>query len=809
MKGLRRFPTLFLLLLSLAATPRTVGHEVAASEPSPPRTATGAPFFENLGQLDGPALYYARTATGAVYFEPTAMLLDRAPDESGEGVVLRIDFPQRGKDFALEARQPLEVRSHFFAGPNPGNWRSDLPGFGEIFYHGIAPGADLSYRVSDGRLKYDVLLAPGAELAPVAIRYQGVESLRIGPQGELLLATIAGDLVEEPPLLYQERDHERLPVPGGYRIVSEREVGFWAGPYDRTLPLVIDPGILWSTFLGGSGTDILYQVATDPAGDVYTVGISASSGYPTTSGAYQRTPGGGTDIVVSKLRGDGTAILWSTFLGGGGADEARSLTLDGAGNIYLCGRTSSADFPTTPNAPFRSFAGGLHDAFIAKLSPGGGTLVFSTYLGGNGDDLARAVCLDRSGRAVFAGVTGSTNLPTTAGIVRAYRSPGFSDGADGFLGRLNAAGSSLELCTYLGTDTQTEGVTGMVLDPNDHPIVVGSTKSSNFPVTAGAYQTALRGAEDAFVTRLNSDCTAYELSTFLGGNGVDGALSVVLDDQGALCVAGRTNSPDFPATAGGYQRTFGGGINYDGFLVRLSANGTSLLAGTFLGGSGTDLPIWLTSTSNGYVCAAGYTDSGDFPTSPGAFDRSANGGYDAFVTALPLSLGSLQYSTLLGGSSADEAFGLAWKPTGELVVCGFAFDGGFPTTPQALDPTHNGPGVQDGFVTVVDAGLQGDPVAAEVGFPRGVHLVPPRPNPFTADTWIGLDLDREAEVQVRVLDAHGRVLRNVANGLFGPGRHGWTWDGRSNAGARLASGVYFFEVVADGRRETRRVVRLH
>ncbi len=274
--------------------------------PQPPSRGVESPavgFVENTGQLHGPAKFYALDSRGAVYFGPHSVRIDHAPrSRDGVGVVVDVEFPARhGDSPRLEGHTTLAEHVHAFTGSEP-EWRTGLQAYREVRYVGIATGADLVYRVEAGRLKYDVVLAPGANLSDVRLRYRGIQKLEIAADGALLVRTAAGVLREESPTMYQDVDGRRVSIRGGYRLCGGGELGYWAAGYDRSQSLVVDPGMIWSTFLGGTGADYAYAIAKDSNGDIYVTGYAASADYPTTVGAYQRTKASGSDVVVTKLR---------------------------------------------------------------------------------------------------------------------------------------------------------------------------------------------------------------------------------------------------------------------------------------------------------------------------------------------------------------------------------------------------------------------------------------------------------------------------------------------------------------------------
>jgi len=811
MRNAKRFTGL------LAACALTMAHPASSDvRPVPtapvPTAATQLGFIANQGQIEGPAVYYARTSDCAAFFEPGSILLDRSPGKPGErGVALRVSFPN-GKA-SVEAADPRGARVSTFLGSDPRQWRSAVETFGEVRYHAIAPGADLVYRMAGGRLKYDCVLEPGVDPARAVLRYQGAERLELAADGGLLIHTGAGTLYEQPPALYQEVAGRRVPVRGGYQITGSRDLSFWATGYDPTLTLVVDPSLLWSTFLGGDGADKANAVTTDGNGNLYVVGETASSNFVTTPGVYSRTRSGSSDVFVTKLSPDGASVIWSTLLGGLGLDVGRGVALDASGNVYVCGQTASSNFPVTSAAFQRTHGGDLWDAFVAKLSPTGAALLYATYLGGNAADYGVALRVDAAGCAVVGGITGSSNYPTTAGVVVPGFSPSLFDAANGFVTKLNAAGSAPVFSTYIGTSNGVDMLNGLALDNAGQAVVVGWTVSASYPTTAGAYDRTFTGASnthEAFVTKLNGSGTAYVFSTFLGGSQSDDATGVALDAQGKVYVTGRTLSGDFPVSAGAFDASFDASLgNYwDGFVCRLSADGAALEYGTYFGGSNHEEPYGIAVGAGGQAVVCGYTSSSGFPATSGACDASYNGGQDAFLLTLAADGRSLLYATFLGASGTDLANAVTVNPSGQAVVVGATDGAAFPTTSGAYDTGHNSPGSHDSFVAALGVELGASPTAVPGSTPDGLQLAAPAPNPFQSLTSLSLTLPGPDDITVRVLDIQGREVITLAHGTLAAGQHRWTWDGTDTSGNPVGAGRYFLDVAGNGWNQARGVVRL-
>jgi hypothetical protein len=598
----------------------------------------------------------------------------------------------------------LPGRSHYFLGADPGGWRQDVPSFERVRYRAIYPGTDLVFYGREGELEYDFVFAPGADPRQVAMDLSGVAAPRVDHDGNLVLTTGAGKVVWRRPVAYQVGDGERRAVGSRYTVRGMR-VGFEVAAYDRTRPLVVDPTLSYSTYLGGGGADAGHAIAVDAAGNAYVAGETASANFPGTG-----TLKGLLDAFVTKFDPSGATRVYSAYLGGGGSDAAFGVAVDAGGNIYLTGDTKSDDFPTTAGAYQKARSTGTADAFVTKLSAAG-ALVYSTLLGGPGPDQGsrgQAIALDSTGNMVVTGRTDSPEFPVTAGaFFTSFRGEVF----DAFVAKLNPAASgaaSLVYSTFLGGSKNDAGF-GIALDSADNVSVTGGTSSPDFPATASAYQgSSTAGSTDAFFTKLNSNATGLLYSTFIGGSlSNERANGIGLDAAGNAIITGQTTSPDFP-TKNPIQ-TYQGG--YDAFVAKFdptASGNASLLYSTYLGGSGNDTGRALAVDASGRVYVTGQTtSSADFPIG-NAVQATYGGGFsDAFVTKLNAAGTARLYSTYLGGNDAEGTsptlqggHGIAVSPCGDAWVTGRTLSPNFPTQGPA-QPAPGGQG--DAFVArIVD-----------------------------------------------------------------------------------------------------------
>ncbi len=621
------------------------------------------------------------------------------PEKNSATQTVRMELVGASPTAQPSALEQLPGKSNYFIGNDPKKWRTNVSNYAKVKYQGVYPGIDLVYYGSErGQLEYDFVVAPGADPKRIRFEFVGEGSALpraargrpyISPNGDLVIATDAGDVRFHKPVVYQPvapvsspaeetamRTSPLQPNPkskignpkfveGHFVLLTENRVGFEISNYDKTKSLVIDPVLSYSTYLGGSNDDIGFEVAVDSAGNAYVVGYTTSPNFPTTAGALQPTQSGFVNVFVAKLNPTGTALIYSTYLGGSIVELGLGIAVNSAGEAHVVGWTWSSDFPTTPGA-FQTSLLGTQDGFVTKLDATGTGLVYSTYLGGGGSlDAAIGVTVDAAGNAYVTGPTDSTDFPVTPGAFQGTYQGGSQDA---YVTELNATGSVLIHSTYLGGSAGDQSAR-IAVDSTGDTYVSGSTSSANFPTTAGAFQTTYAGGVtdpfgDGFVTKLNSAGTALVYSTYIGGSADDLCNFLTLDPAGNLYVSGGTASPDFPVTPGAFQTTLAGaaqpsplptsifGLVEDGFVVKLNATGTTLLYSTFLGGStGYEGIAGIRLDSSGNATVTGNTGSSDFPVTPDAIQASFGGGcQDAFVTTLNPAGSALVFSTYFGGN---------------------------------------------------------------------------------------------------------------------------------------------------------------
>jgi len=505
------------------------------------------------------------------------------------------------RDAAASPRQPLAGKVNYFLGNDPARWRTDIPTCQRVEYPGVYPGIDLAYYGNQGRMEYDFTVAPGSDPDAIRLAIDGAQKISVDAGGDLVLETDNGAVRFRKPVTYQEVGGKRHEVASRYVLTGANVASFAVGPYDKRESLVIDPQLIYSTYLGGSSFGYGQAVAVGPNGNAFVTGYTDSMDFPTVNPEQAFYPGSSA-IFVSKLSRDGSSLVYSTYLAGSVYDSSYSIAVDASDSAYVVGFTESPDFPVK-NALYPTL-NGPEDAFITKFSPAGNTLVYSTYLGGSSYDSAYGVAVDASNNAYITGGTGSVDFPVTPGAYQtAY------NGSCGFVTKLNAAGSALSWSTYFGGNCSADPQ-AIAVDSTNSVFLTGAT-IGGLAVTPGAAQTVFGGVEDAFVGELTNTGAALAYLTYLGGSETDYAVAIAVDPAGNAFVTGRTNSKDLPVTASAVQPTLAGG--YDGFVAKVNTVGTAWNYVTYLGGTRDDYGYGIAIDSSGNAFVAGSTISADFP----------------------------------------------------------------------------------------------------------------------------------------------------------------------------------------------------
>lgn len=611
------------------------------------------------------------------------------------------------------ARVPAEASDlnpghvNYIRGTDERQWLRNIPTYGRVSYSSVLPGVDLHFYGNQQQLEYDFVFAPYAAPGSLRLKVEGAEKVSLAEDGSLMVRVGGHDFRWGAPSSYQVVDGVRRRVKSSYILRASNEFAFEVGVYDGTRPLVIDPVLGYSTYLGGHGQDTVSDIALDSQGHAFVTGQAGSVSFPTTPGSYRPTSPNGDEGFVSKLSIDGSRLLYSTFLQ---AAEPQGIAVDSAGNAYLTGWVSR-DFPFPTKNAYRSTPDGGTDAFLMKLNSSGSDLVYSTYFGGSGDDSGTKIAVFDSTPYIL-GSTWSSNLPLQSAMQTSS-----SGLPDAFVTRFSADGQSLTFSTYLG-GSEAEFPADIAVDADGTAYVTGETNSVDFPSTEHIGSVDADGM--AFVTKISSSDNR-EYSTTI--NGTAGAQShwfdpkgIAVDGSGIAYLAGN-GGPGFPTTTGALNTTTQCSAA-DGCAIRvvkLKAAGDSLIYSAAFGGSTQDLASDISVDSAGHAFVTGWTSSNNFPrvgalqsqlnrgTSPGC--RDPDGSIllcnDAFVSELNIAGSALLFSTYLGGSDRDWGGALIWW-NGRLFVTGSTHSADFPSTANALQPTLSGS--VDAWITRIDLG---------------------------------------------------------------------------------------------------------
>ncbi len=688
----------FILLIMIAMTPATAGLVLPADGQQETVHAKvlqlPLSFTENQGQAPDGIAFHIRAAGHTIAFTPGGVILrtTQEMDDRTESSEVRMSFVGAAESPAITGIDPLPGKANFFIGNDASQWETDVPMFSAIRYEQVYPGIDLVYRGTEGVLKREFVVAPGVNPDQIVLSYSGIDSLRLAEDGSLKIATPLGVITDEAPVAYQLAGEQMVPVTVSYDIIGDTLVGFTTGTYDPTKSLTIDPSLKYSTYLGGTGGDFGYGIATDSSGNMYITGYTTSTDFPLAD-PLQATKSGAADIFITKLNPAGTEVLYSTYLGGEGDDYAWSIVVDGDENIYIAGRTRSDDFPVSNPTQSTNNGGNNGDTILAKLNPSGSALLFSTYLGGNADDMpgqyGNCLAIDASGNMYVTGQTGSPDFPVVNPIQASLNGT-----RDIFLTKIDPSTPAVVYSTYLG-GSGNDGGNDVAVDETGAAYIAGQTNSADFPLV-DALQSTLGGSYDALFLKVNPSGSALEYASYLGGAGSDNVYAAAVGTDHSMYIAGSTSSANFPVV-NPVQDT-NGGTGSDAFVVKIDPAGSALDYATYLGGAGNSesaRAIAVDSSGSAYI--AGVTNGAGFPT------VNPIQGYvalrDSFITKLNSAGDEIVYSTYIGGDNNDDIYSLAIDGNGNAYVTGMTQSSNFPTV-SPLQATSGG--TWEAFVAILE-----------------------------------------------------------------------------------------------------------
>ena len=718
--------------LSLAVRARAEGNSAGQSQISaqpskaPKATAFGSAmglrFEPNQGQTDSRVKFLSRNSNYNLFLtnDEAVFTLSDSQTDSKTPTRRLFSFSHRNKPRkqtvlrmhlvgahpnAVTAADQIPGRTNYYIGNDPKSWVQNVPQYARVNYDNVYPGVDMTFYGNQHAFEFDLVVKPGADPHQVALRFAGTHRIRTTPEGDLLLTSSSGDLALHKPVAYQSVNGVRQPVEARFVARGRAEYGLALGTYDPTHELVIDPSVIYSTYLGGSGTDAGHGVAVDSTGAVYLTGQTSSADFPIIPGAAQSALLGKTDAFITKFTPDGSALVYSTYLGGmnqvggdsqGPASSGNAIAVDAAANVYIAGGTNTSDFPLCPaanNCPAPAqgnYAGGLGDAFAVKLDSNG-ALAYSTFIGGSDNDVAEGIAIDPSGNIYVGGQTQSTDLLVVSGL---QQKPGGM--TDGFVAKVDGTAGSptlgqFKLLDYIG-GSAADLVSGIGLDHSGNIYVAGITVSTDFPVhgsspyqiqcgTNGKCDPGSQGAQDdSFVTAIKSDLSQYIYSTYFGGNGADDAETMTVDASGDVYFTGLTSSTDLigkpnqslPNTP--YQSNLGNGATNNVFVAEMNPTGSTVTYLTYMGGTSADVAFGIVLDANARIYLTGQTVSSNFPIVK-EFQNVLGGTSDAFVSLLdPSKSGKAQlvFSTYLGGAGAEntQSPGIAIDASNNIYVTG-------------------------------------------------------------------------------------------------------------------------------------------
>ncbi|MCE5219752.1 MAG: SBBP repeat-containing protein [Clostridium sp.] len=647
------------------------------------------------------------------------------PLKNVNGVALYLKFLGANENVEIAPDHECSCKINYLKCNDSSKWCQNVPAYEKIVYKNLWNNIDLVFSSVKGQLKYEFIINSGASADDIKLSYIGGDSISLDNEGNLIISTALGSFTDKKPLTYQMIENKKVIIESSFILKTENMFSFEVDSnYDKNNTLVIDPGLEYSTYLGGND-DFNNAIAIDNNGNAYVTGYTFSTNFPTTPGVFQPTDPDefNVDAFISKIDTNASGInslIFSTYLGGNNFDSGQGIAVDKKKNVYITGYTDSKDFPTTSTAYQPSVSdSSLTKAFLTKLSANGSELLYSTYLGGDSFDFAYGIAVDNNSNAYMTGTTSSNNFPTTP---KAYQpvnpdsDPVFSNA---FITKINtkkAGNASLVYSSYLGGNSFDEGF-GIAIDKSDNAYITGYTWSSDFPTTPKAYQTCApdSNTQNAFVSKISINSSKLLYSTYLGGNGEDVSRGIAIDKSGNAYITGYTASTNFPTTPSAYQHSKPN-IDWDTVFVSkintLKLGNSSLSYSTYLGGNNFDIGNAIAVDNNGNAYVTGETNSSNFPATPTAFqpsppDTDSDIGPDnAFISkinTLASREASLAYSTYLGGNSFDGGFGIKVDNEDNAYISGYTLSTDFPTTCTAYQSSDPSPDSVNVFITKINA----------------------------------------------------------------------------------------------------------
>lgn len=772
-------------------------------------SSTGIRFQENKGQIvdtdgktrndiafianaPGARLYFRNDGISYVFIQnhpcpdghlPLAKsegLFEGETERGSETESYRLDMTLIGSNPDVRVRAEGELPGYVnYYLPHCPDGITGIKEYSRIVYENVYDNVDLELFSSNGKMKYNFIVRPGGNVSDIRMKYDGDSEASLTSDGSISVGTPLGRIEEVTPYTYSGDESNEV---SSRFLRKGNTVSFAVDEYDQSQTLVIDP---WATYFGGSGYENTTGIASDASGNLIICGSTQSTNFPATVGAFQTTLSGIADGYIAKLNASGQRV-WATYYGGSTREWANDVAVDGAGNLVIGGSTTSTNFPVTAGA-FQTANRGGADAFVLKLDASGAR-IWATYLGGSKDERSDIypgsdVAVDAGNNIVIIGSTVSTDFPVTSGAFQTKKATGATN--DAFVAKFTAAGARV-WATYYGGKTEDRAY-DVTIDSQNNVIFTGTTGSSNFPISSGAFQTSTAEGSDAFIVKLTAS-GARSWATYCGGGAYDEFKCTTVDAADNIYLAGWSASTNFPVTAGVFQTTSGGGN--DAIVVKFNSGGGRVWA-SYFGGNGGDEVDGIAIDAGGSVVIAGYGSSTNLPVVNALQSAYAGGNTDSFVAKFNSTFTTTVWSTYYGGTGSElTSNGVAKDANGNLAFVGNTTSTNFPVY-SAWQSTLGGS--YDGFVVQLNTNGQFFKRSVEYAqLPSTVTLEQNYPNPFNPSTTISFSIPEEMSVCLSVYDAVGREVDVLIDGILTGGHYQRQWS----ADHHSSTGMYTVRFVA-------------
>ncbi|HKJ40098.1 MAG TPA: SBBP repeat-containing protein [Anaerolineales bacterium] len=704
-------------------------------------------FVPNLGQFDKDVQFQTNALGGSIFFTQSEVVLalmdkkiklkneenDTETPSVDNSKVVRIEYKGADKKPLVEGVDLLPGTANFMVGSDESKWVSNAPMYAGVVYRELYSGIDLRYEGNGRSLKSTFTVAAGADPSEIQWRYKEAGDITLNESGDLLITLPAKKseqsdtiLTEHAPIAWQDVDGQHVDVPVEYVLANNGEISFvFPGGYDTSLPLIIDPTLTYSTYLGDIGTDVGTAITTDSSGNVYITGYSYCWNFPTVDPITGETDGS-AEAIISKISADGSTLLYSTCVGGAGDDFGKSIDLDSQGRIVVAGETDSTDFPIVSgiatyggNTGICSSGAPCQDTFILALNSDGSAIRYSTYLGGDGREEVGGVAVDGDDNVIVVGSTTSTDYPTQNAYDASFGGGSCSSSNpcyDVTVTKVDpdlSGTSAILYSTYLGSNKHDKGY-GLVLDSNGLIYLAGKSDANGYP-TRNALQSSRSGSLDIIITQIDptqvGDASLI-YSTYLGSTGAESGYAIARDVDGNLYITGRTSSSKFPLRDPLQYESHPGTCDtncYEAFVTKVDITTNTILYSTYLGGSENDEGFGIVVDSSGRAYVTGFTHSSNFPTHEAIQPTKGGDGcndipcMDAFLSVIEPDGQSFAYSTFLGGDQDDEAKGITLDSANNVYLVGETYSTNYPTTAGAYDVVNTETNKRDAFITKIGA----------------------------------------------------------------------------------------------------------